>query len=195
MVIEQSHKVKTAAGSYPVTLAEAKLHLKMDDISADDDLITSLIIAATQNAQDYTGIFFIDTVIEEVFDSFPKGSKQSLYLTVGEVSSVASVKYYDENEVLQTWNSSNYIVDTYRSQARIATAQNADFPTYSTDRINSVVVEYTSGFGSAASNVPDVIKAAIKLTIGHLYTYREDSVKKLPTAAEYLLNPYRVGLI
>lgn len=46
--------------------------------------------------------------------------------------------------------------------------------------------------------VNDVIKAAILLTVGHLYANREDvvpgSVAALPMGAQYLLQPYRTDI-
>ena len=195
MTIAQSYIIYTEPASEPVTLDEAKLHLKMDGISADDTLITALIIAARQLAEEYCGIKFINTVIEEVYDRFPMGTNEIMYLSCGRVTAVDSVKYYDSNDDLQTFNSVNYIVDTYRKSARIGLASSASFPTYDSDRINGVMVRYTSGFGASASSVPEIIKSAIKLTIGHLYLNREDTVKKMPTMVEYILNPYRIDLV
>jgi len=195
MIIPQAHIIHTGPSSEVLTLAEAKAHLRMDGIDADDTLISTLLVAARQMAELYCGIKFINTEIEEVFDRFPSGMNDQMFLTVGKVSAVSSIKYYDSSSVLQTWSSSNYIVDTYRNQCRIGLASSASFPTYDSDRINGVKILYTSGFGASASAVPDMIKAAIKLTIGHLYLYREDTVKKLPSMVEYILNPYKASLI
>jgi uncharacterized phiE125 gp8 family phage protein len=193
---QQSHIVITEPATEVLTLAETSLHLKMDDISADDSLISSLMIAARQMAENYCGIKFIDTVMEEVFDRFSNVSADGtdcLYLTEGRVSAVSSIKYYDTSSNLVTWDAANYNVDTYRKQARICPVDS--FPSADTDRINSVVVRYVCGFGAAASDVPESIKAALKLIIAHLYEHREDTVKKLPVASEYLLQPYRVGFL
>ena len=196
--IPQSHKIITAASVEPVTLNEAKLHLKMDGVTADDALIETLIEAARQSAEEYCGIKFIDTVVEDVFDRFPKGGFQNndcFYLMVGNVSSVDYVKYYDENGSLQTWNTSQYLVDNYRKQARICLMPNVTFPTYDSDRANGVLVRYNAGFGATAADVPAVIKQAILLIIGYLYNNREDKIKNLPSLSEHLLQPYKAAMI
>lgn len=196
--IPQSHKIITEAASEPLTLAEVKTHLKMDGISADDDLINATISAARQLAEDYCGIKFIDTIIEDVFDRFPKGGlmkNDCFYLMIGNVSSVDFVKYYDENGSEQTWDSSNYLVDTYRKQSRICLMPNKQFPTYDSDRFNGISARYTSGFGATAADVPAAIKQAMLLIIGHLYNNRVDTVNRLPTMSEYLLQSYKVGMI
>lgn len=55
------------------------------------------------------------------------------------------------------------------------------------------------GEDAAGIVVNDAIKAAILLTLGGLYSNREDvvtgvSVARLPNGAQYLLHPYRIGL-
>ena len=49
-----SLKLVTAASTYPVTLAEAKLHLRVDSTD-EDTLITALITAATEMCEQKTG--------------------------------------------------------------------------------------------------------------------------------------------
>lgn len=85
----KTYQVITAATTYPVSLTEAKSHLKVDT-SADDTYIESIIKAATQLSEEYTNRFFIDTVIEQYASSFAE--LQTLFKS--KVSSVAHVKYY-----------------------------------------------------------------------------------------------------
>ena len=44
---QRTYQVVTPASTYPVSLTEAKLHLKLD-ITTDDALSTNVIVAATQ---------------------------------------------------------------------------------------------------------------------------------------------------
>jgi hypothetical protein len=85
----KTYQVITAATTYPVSLTEAKSHLKVDT-TADDTYIESIIKAATQLSEEYTNRFFIDTVIEQYASSFAE--LQTLFKS--KVSSVAHVKYY-----------------------------------------------------------------------------------------------------
>jgi uncharacterized phiE125 gp8 family phage protein len=59
------------------------------------------------------------------------------------------------------------------------------------NRLNSVTVRYVVGYADAAS-VPAPLKQAMLLMIGDMYERRQDSIKQLPSASEYLMNPYRV---
>ena len=57
----KTYQVITPASTYPVSLTEAKSHLKVDT-TADDTYITSIIKAATQLSEEYTNRFFIATL-------------------------------------------------------------------------------------------------------------------------------------
>ena len=85
----KTYQVIEGASSYPVSLTEAKLHLKVDT-TADDTLITNLIISATQVSEEYTNRFFINTVIEQTCSDFA----QLKTLFKSKVGAVANVKYY-----------------------------------------------------------------------------------------------------
>ena len=193
--IATSYKVITQPATEVVATDVMKNNLKLDGITADDSLVATLLIAARQRCEEYCNIKFIDTVVEQVWDEFPKGAKfqNCLDLTIGNASAVESFKYYDEAGVIQTWSASNYILDTYSKAGRICTAANVDYPTIDTDRINAIVVRYTSGFGSSASTVPDAIKHAIMLQASYLYSNREDKAHTMSTLSEYLLNAYVVN--
>lgn len=59
--------------------------------------------------------------------------------------------------------------------------------------------ETEQGTDTAGIIINDAIKAAVLLTLGHLYANREDvvsgvSVSQLPNGADRLLQPYRAGL-
>ena len=54
--IPSSTKIKKTKLSYPITLKEAKRHLRVElDFTEDDEYISSLIEAATRKAEEYIG--------------------------------------------------------------------------------------------------------------------------------------------
>lgn len=183
-----SWKLATAPSTEPITLTEAKLHLKMDDITTDDDLITSLIKAARMSCESYCNMGFISQVWEYGMDKF-----HCVDLNKYPCSAVA-VTYYDTNNALQTLSTSVYDVDLNNSPVRIRLAYNQTWPdTYK--KLNAVKVSATIGWANAAA-VPDDIKAAIKLMLGHLYANREAVVvgriaTDLPNGVKFLLDNYR----
>lgn len=197
-----SIKVITAATAEPLSVSEVKDYLRVDS-SAEDALVGVLIAAARTMCEQYTRQILMTTTIEEYWDDFPASSASApreasgqwfteydiLRLSRGPVQSVTSVKYYDGNGVEQTINSSSYSLDSVSEPARIlpVTAWEGIDP----NRLNSVIVRYVVGYASAAA-VPAPLKQAMLLMVGDMYEKRQDSVKQMPSASEYLMNPFRV---
>ncbi len=191
---EISINLKTAPTLDPVTLAEAKLHLRVDpDLNEDDALITSLIKAATEAAQTYTRRQFVSATYELRFDRFP----YQINLLRPPLVSVTSVKYLDSNGDEQTVDDGDYEVDIHSTVGRIRPKGAASWPTTG-DFLGAVIVEYVAGYGAPAA-LPDDMRSAILLTIGHLYEHREDVLvgvtgTQIPRGANDLLYPHRILL-
>ena len=187
----RSLKVNTLATNPLFTTAEAKDFLKVDT-TADDTLIDNLIKAATQSCEEYTNQYFIDTLVTQYSDNWLEVYR----LYKSPVSSITSVKYYDTNDSLQTLASSNYILDNASKPARIGLAVDGTLPSLS-DRINAVAVQYTVGYGTASTDVPEAIRQAVLITIGNFYENRQSVITgrtatELPLSSQYLLNQYKI---
>jgi uncharacterized phiE125 gp8 family phage protein len=190
----KTYQVDTAASTFPVSLTEAKSHLKVDT-SADDTYITSIIKAATQLSEEYTNRFFINTTLKQFASSF----KEIETLFKSKVSAVNHVKYYDTNNTLQTLSPNVYSKQLEYEPAQIQLAHNQSFPTI-TKRNDAVEVEYVVGYGSSASDVPEIIKQAILLTIGNFYQNRASVITgktatELPMNVKWLLDTYKVQIV
>jgi uncharacterized phiE125 gp8 family phage protein len=183
--------VITPATSEPLTTSDVKDFLRVDS-SDEDTLIGVLITAARSMAEAYTMRILMTTTIEEFYDGFPDyrnpRDRDILYLSRGPIQSITSVKYVDTLGDEQTVSSDNYRTDLVSEPARISSDNGW---TATKDTVNAVVVRYLCGY-SSSSDVPAPIRQAMLLIIGEMYEKRQDSVKQLPTAAEYLMNPFRV---
>jgi uncharacterized phiE125 gp8 family phage protein len=189
----KTYQVITPASTYPVSLTEAKLHLKVD-ITTDDTLITNLIVAATQVSEEYTNRFFINTVVNQTCSDFKELSE----LFKSKVSAVTHIKYYDSDNAQQIWASSNYVVNKEYEPCQINLVVDGSFPNIA-DRIDAIECRYTVGYGTA-SDVPDVIKQAILLTLGNWYENRMSVITgrtttEMPMSAKFLLDTYKVQVV
>ncbi len=195
----QSLELVTEAAELPVTLAEAKEHLRVDS-SDEDTLITSLIYAATDfvsGRNGYTGRALLPQTWDAYFSKF-----DDIELPLPPCISVASITYKDTDSASQTLATSVYTVNTARQPALVTLKPIQTWP--ATDESwDAVKIRFTCGYagGSPAREaVPYSIKAAIKLVIGDLYQNREGG--NLVNGAKYeinptvkaLLNPYRVDM-
>jgi uncharacterized phiE125 gp8 family phage protein len=190
MNAQKTIQVVTPPASEPLTLAEVKEFLRVDH-SDDDATLAIFIAAARQLCESYTRLALLPTTFEEYFDEFPEYTgtyKDEIRLSRSPVSAVTYVKYIDGNETTITASASDYKTDLISQPARIS-PDNGWFGTYET--INAVFIRYVAGYANAAA-VPAPLKHGMLLVIGDMYENRTDSVKRLPTAAEYLWNPYRV---
>lgn len=97
--------IETPAARDPVSLAEAKLFLRVDDdLTADDVLITSLISASTKACEIFARRSFINKGFKQTLDSFP-------YYTDSAVSQMAFPPNYHSLPRYSTtlWNYSQMI--------------------------------------------------------------------------------------
>jgi len=175
-----------------LSLTEIKEFLRLDSSDTSEDTTLGVFrSAALSMSEEYTRRLFCTTVIDEYFDSAPAfdgvTDRAMIYLSRGPVASVTSVKYIDELGAEITVSTSDYTVDTISEPARIM-ATDGWFDAKTT--INAVIIRYT--VGTAASAVGAPLKQAMLLMISDMYEKRENSVHRMPTASEYLMNPFRL---
>lgn len=200
-------KVLYAPQSEPVSLSDAKIHLRVDH-DDEDQLIYILVQAATELAENFTGRSFITQTRQMKLDNFPYYRGQYYNNCVGTITiqhsplisisgtdaatspNTLGVTYYDENETLQTLSASDYWVDSSSGIPRLV-VKNSWPSTFTMP--NAVTITYTAGYGNANA-VPAQIKQAILLMIGHLYEHREsvstEQMYEIPMGAKMLLGNY-----
>ena len=185
-------KVITAVATEPVTLVEARLHLRLDLIGSthpDDDLVTALITAAREYAESYTNRALAPQTLEMVLDCFPAGN---IDLDLSPVSSVTSIKYTDVDGVEQTVSTSDYSLSAYGLANTVSLAYDTVWPVTRAVR-DAVRIRYVTGH----TTVPKAVKAAILILIAHLYENRDlvnigRTVTDVPLSAHALLDTERI---
>ena len=179
-----SIQVITPATAEPLSLAEVKEFLRVD--SSDEDATLNIMIsAAREMCETYTRQILMTTTIDEVGDAFPAGN---ISLSRSPIQSITSVSYLDSAGDTQTVSSSDYTSDLISQPSRLDPV--TSWPTASVE-VNAVTIRYVVGYTSA-SDVPAPIRQGIMLAIASMYENRTDGVKRLPTASEYLWNPFRI---
>ncbi|HNW09988.1 MAG TPA: head-tail connector protein [Candidatus Rifleibacterium sp.] len=186
------YKITTQPAAEPVTLAEAKVHLRIIDDTEQDSLIEALIGVAREYAENVTGRALITRTVTAVCDAFPVGD--SIELPVGPLVDVTSVNYTDTDATTTAF--ADYTADDYSQPPRIVLNDSASWPSANLAPVNPISIVYRAGFGSSGADVPKTIRQAILLLVGHWFENREAAITgaetfSVPFAAETLLQQWR----
>jgi len=185
----------TPPASSPISLAEAKSHLRVDH-SDEDTHIQLLIDAATTYLDGYTGILgrcLVSQTWDLYLDEFPT-CEPSIQIPLSPLIAVSSVTYTDTAGDPQTVDSDDYTVDTITPPGWVVPDSSFSWPA-TMDAVNAVKVRFVAGY----SSVPAAIKAAMLLMVADLYENREPVIigqtVNETRAVQSLLAPFRrVGI-
>lgn len=192
------YTVTVPAAEQPITLAEAKAFMKISS-TFEDDLISALIIAATEQAEQYTGQVFITRTF--------LGKFSVEYISSTEIYPYVKLRRapLDTVNTVQISVDDTFIDESYQEKK----------PTHGYARIlfNDSVssfddipyplqINFDAGYGDASA-VPDNIKLALKMYVNFLYRNRGDCIDSsscgvlkdnsgLPPVVRSLLTPYKI---
>lgn len=179
----------TPPAAAPVSLAEARQHLRVDHTD-EDALIASLIEAAVGHFDGWSGILgrcLEPQTWELALDAFPA---KEIRLPLGPIASVASVRLTDPSGAELTVSPLDYETDLRAVEGWIVPS--AGWPA-TMDVVNAVRVRWVAGTGC-----PEPVRHAILLLIGHWYAHREAAsaaASELPLGVSALIAPWRrVGI-
>lgn len=148
--------VVTPRYAEPVSLAEARLHLKADG-TEDDALIAGWIVSAADYAEHETQQPLVATKYRQGFEGF-LAERKAIVLDRGPVVSVVSVQYVDSAGDTQTLATADYQVDLDALPCRIVPAYGASWPS-TREQLAAVSVTYIAGHAApfSANAVADTI--------------------------------------
>ena len=176
----------SAPAAEPLSTAQAKTYLRVEH-SEEDSLIDNLIEAARVHVEMFTHRSLINTTFTLKLDAFP----QEIRTPRSPLSSVTSITYIDTNGASQTLSTDTYDVDTDTEPGRIFLKHNQDWP--DTRGINNAVtVTFVAGYGSASTDIPESLRAAVSMLTAHYYEQREPVVVgtitgRIPMSVESLM--------
>lgn len=173
----------------PWTLAEVKAHLKVDH-TEEDALIGALLTGARENAEERLGRTLCTTAWRLTLDGFPSAIK----LPMPRAIAVQSVKYLDPEGVQRTLDPADYLLDDVSEPGFVVPAYGKAWPATQC-RVNALVVEYTAGYGPAATAIPMPVRQWVLLVVNELHRHRGLTAgeKAIPhDFAASLLDYYRI---
>lgn len=179
-----------------ITLEEARLHLKLDAEGSpaahpDDDLVSVLITAAREHAEGFLNARVAEWVLELRLSGFAAEIE-----IPDRVVSIDAVTYIDQGGVTQTVDPADYELAGSPAVPVLRPVYGTDWPGDVREQGDAVRIQYTTGYSTGSPNtLPATIRAAMLLTMGHLYANRQAVADKqpyeIPMGVTALLMPYR----
>ncbi len=193
---------QTAPAFEPVTLAEAKAHLRVDT-ATDDAYIGSLISAAREWCEQYLDRTLVHTQWVMRFDRFPPDGTMDIELprppmaTAGTTTAVA-MTFTFENGTTSTYSTASYRVDRDGVPGTVKTLYGQTWPPHLQDD-NAISVTWWGGYGASGTSVPAAIRHAILMLTAHWYESRQAAVatgavpQDVPYGVKSLLDSQKWG--
>jgi len=174
--------LKTAPTVEPISLDEAKRHLRIDiDETDHDDYLQDLIVVARHQVEMITWRKLITQTWTAFLQDWPGGNYIELpfgklqSVTPEVIDGVSGIKYTDTDGDTYSWVSTEYIVDTNYQHGRITLADGYTWPNETLYPSNPIEIVFICGYGLATS-VPPQIKQAMKMIMSELFENRETSL-------------------
>lgn len=173
----------TAVDLTPLLYSLALTHARIDDDTGQTAAINQFLSAAIEKVQEDTGQQLAGATFTFTRDGFPDSADDFMSIPLPPLQSVESISYIDAAGQSQTLSPSVYIVDTARRPGRVSLKQGQVWPT-TADQRRTVTINFTAGYGNAASDIPSRLKMAVLLLFAGWYENREEGsdadIKALP---------------
>jgi uncharacterized phiE125 gp8 family phage protein len=177
--------VVTPPASEPVSLAEAKLFLRIDH-TAEDGLIATLIGAAREAVEAGCGRALITRRVRESLDIWRRDAVGGALLGLGPVGGVVAVRLIASNGAQSIIDSDRYRLEGGRDRPRLVFESGLPATLRAAGGIE---VEYDAGFAEDSAGLPVALRLAILQVVGTLYEARQGD-GPLPEAARALLRAF-----
>lgn len=179
----------TDAAAEPVTLTEAKAHLRVTD-TAEDDYIAGLIATARQSVEAFAGRALITQSWVLRLDHWPRDAcRPWVDLPRPPLIAVTGVKIYDAAGAATVWEPAQYGVDLLSAPGRLYRAPGSLWPEPGRS-VAGIEIAFDAGYGDQPTDVPAGLRQGLLIQLAHLFENREPA--QFDGAALALLAPYRV---
>lgn len=180
----------------PVSVAEAKAHLRVDH-GLDDDLIARAIDAAIGHLDGYGGILGRALMAQRWRQFFPFWpASRTMPLALAPASAIVEIRVRAPDGSEAVVDPAAYRLLSGPSQPRILISLSANLT--APDCVpDAIAVTYSAGYGDTPDKVPAAIRQAMLLMVGDMYRFPEtvalgaSSAVPMSATVDRLLSPYR----
>lgn len=175
----------------PVTVADAKVHLRID-ASAEDVLLGSLLLTSRLHIEAALGLALINQTWMLVLDRWPGDG--IVEIPIAPLQAITAVRVRDTAGTPSVVAPTSYLVDIASKPPRLV--WNNAAPPVPGRFANGIEIDLSVGFGANAASVPAPLKHAILMLTAHWYEHRDpveigSMTARIPDAVHDLIQPFR----
>ncbi len=185
-----TYALTTPPMAEPLTLAEVKTHLRLEG-SEEDALLALLISTAREHLERETGLCLIAQGWRLYLDRWPADG----VIRIGKspVQAVENVTVYDAHGIAVEVSLEDHLLDGEGRPARLWLRTQPPPGRC----INGIEIDFSAGFGEAGTEVPDSLKRAMLIHVGHMFAFRgvvspDRQPAGIPDGYERLVAPFRM---
>ncbi len=171
----------------PLSLAEIKAHLRLEE-DADDALLGTMLAAARAAVERYLRRALLAQQWQLVLDGWPAGPVR---LPRPPLMQVDAVRVLDAAGTATPVPAGDYAVETRAEPGFLYPSGAATLPAPGRTR-GGIEIDFTAGYGSDWNDVPAPIRQALLVMIADLYETRGAAPPAIVGAVRSLLDPYRM---
>lgn len=175
----------TPPASEPVSLAEAKLFLRIDHAD-EDELIAMLIGAAREAVEAGIGRALITRRVREDLDIWRREAVNGAVLGLGPVTNVVAVRLLADNGSQSVIDPERYRLEGHRDRPRLVFASGVPATLRS---VGGIEIEYDCGFADDPADLPVSLRLATLQIVAALYELRQGE-GPIPETARALMRPF-----
>lgn len=176
----------------PVSLLDAKAHLRVDH-DDDDSLLTAAIVSARVHVETATRRVLIEQAWRIHLDRWPR--KRILRVPVAPLIAVDAIRVRDADGGATVVAADEYEVDAAAVPGRLVLAAAAPAPVGPV--VNGIEIDVTAGYGATTLDVPSPLRHAVMMLVAHWYEHRgavghDPAGETPPLGYAALIAPYRI---
>ena len=191
------YEEQSRADILPVSLAVAKAYLSIALLDTSNDvLITSLLKAARNVFETQTNRSLTEITYKTYRDNF---NNKCFEIRKLPLMSISSVKYYDEDDALQTVAIANYYTQTTSGYSFIVFKDDFSIPFLSDDIGWPIEIIFKSGYTSTVDTLPEDIANGLKAHVAYMFENRGDcsnsisnAIGVLPILTKLAIRTYKI---
>jgi len=174
----------------PLTLAQVRAHLRLDQTD-EDDLLTALIRTAREHLERETGLCLLAQRWRLYLDGWPMGGV--IPIARSPVQAVDAVTVYASDGTASDVSLEDHLLDGAGRPVRLWLRD----PPAPERRMNGIEIDFSAGYGEAGTDVPGTLIRAMLIHVAFMFAFRgvvpsQDQPAGVPDGYERLLAGYRM---